>query len=58
MAQAAGEPERGSPDGDPGGVADVIGIHYPHEYPQYTCWPNDAYWLDQLVPASGFAGCS
>jgi hypothetical protein len=32
-------------DGDPGGVADVIGIHYPHEYPQFTCWPNEAYWL-------------
>jgi hypothetical protein len=34
-------------DGDPGGVADVIGLHYPHEYPEYTCWPNEAYWLDQ-----------
>ena len=32
-------------DGDPGGVADSIGIHYPHEYPNYTCWPNEAYWL-------------
>ncbi len=32
-------------DGDPGGVADVIGIHYPHEYPDYTCWPNEAGWL-------------
>ncbi len=32
-------------DGDPGGVADVIGLHYPHEYPQYTCWPNEAHWL-------------
>lgn len=34
-------------DGDPLGVADVIGIHYPHEYPQYTRWPNTAYWMDQ-----------
>ncbi len=34
-------------DGDPNGVADVIGIHYPHEYPQYTRWPNTAYWLDE-----------
>jgi hypothetical protein len=34
-------------DGDPGGVADVIGMHYPHEYPDYTCWPNEAYWLDR-----------
>ncbi len=32
-------------DGDPGGVADCIGIHYPHEYPQYTCWPDEAHWL-------------
>jgi hypothetical protein len=34
-------------DGDPGGVADVIGIHYPHEYPDFTCWPNEAYWLQK-----------
>ncbi|MGC9317345.1 MAG: carbohydrate-binding domain-containing protein [Armatimonadota bacterium] len=33
-------------DGDPLGVADAIGIHYPHEYPRYTRWPNTAYWLD------------
>ena len=32
-------------DGDPGGVADCIGIHYPHEYPRFTCWPNEADWL-------------
>ncbi len=32
-------------DGDPLGVADCIGIHYPHEYPDFTCWPNEAYWL-------------
>lgn len=34
-------------DGDPNGVADVIGLHYPNEYPQRRLWPNDAYWLDQ-----------
>ncbi len=34
-------------DGDPGGVADCIGIHYPHEYPDFTCWPNEAYWLQK-----------
>jgi hypothetical protein len=43
-------------DGDPGGVADVIGIHYPHEYPDYTCWPNEAYWLDKPSPGSGGGG--
>ncbi len=25
----------------------MIGMHYPHEYPDYTCWPNEAYWLDR-----------
>ena len=34
-------------DGDPGGVADAIGIHYPHEYPDFTCWPNEAAWLER-----------
>jgi len=43
-------------DGDPGGVADAIGIHYPHEYPDYTCWPNEAYWLDKPSPGSGGGG--
>jgi len=33
-------------DGDPGGVADVIGLHYPNEYPERRLWPNDAYWMD------------
>ena len=37
-------------DGDPGSVADVIGMHYPHEYPQHTCWPNEAYWLERPQP--------
>ncbi len=41
-------------DGDPDGVADAIGIHYPHEYPGYTCWPNEAYWLDK--PSRGHGG--
>jgi hypothetical protein len=34
-------------DGDPGSVADAIGMHYPHEYPDFTCWPNEAYWLER-----------
>ncbi|MBD3176534.1 MAG: hypothetical protein GF320_15245, partial [Armatimonadia bacterium] len=33
-------------DGDPLGAADVIGIHYPHEYPDYTQYPNTAWWID------------
>ena len=40
-------------DGDPGGVADVIGIHYPHEYPDYTCWPNEADWLAEPQESAG-----
>lgn len=34
-------------DGDPGGATDVIGIHYPNEYPDHRLWPQDAYWLDK-----------
>lgn len=37
-------------DGDPGGVADVIGIHYPHEYPEFVQWPNEADWLNHPIP--------
>ena len=33
-------------DGDPGGISDVIGLHYPNEYPQRRLWPNDAFWLE------------
>ena len=36
-------------DHDPGGVADVIGLHYPHEMPRYTDYPNTADWLDKTV---------
>jgi beta-galactosidase len=41
-------------DGDPGGVAPVVGIHYPHEYPQFTQWPNTAYWMDEPKTNCGF----
>jgi len=34
-------------DGDPEGVADVIGMHYPNEFPERRLWPNDAYWLNE-----------
>ncbi|MDH7568814.1 MAG: glycoside hydrolase family 2 TIM barrel-domain containing protein, partial [Armatimonadota bacterium] len=40
-------------DGDPGGVADVIGIHYPHEYPEFTQWPNEADWLQHPIRKPG-----
>jgi len=34
-------------DGDPGGVADVVGLHYPNEPPHVRLWPDDAYWMDR-----------
>lgn len=43
-------------DGDPGGVADVIGLHYPNEFPLYRNWPADAYWLDTALYESGGGG--
>jgi hypothetical protein len=39
-------------DLDPGGVADVIGLHYPHEYPDFLLWPDTAYWMDQPIKKS------
>lgn len=41
-------------DGDPEGVADAVGLHYPHEYPDFTQWPNTAYWMDTPLTASYF----
>ena len=43
-------------DLDPGGQADVLGLHYPHEYPDYQVWPNAAYWLDQSIARDWVAG--
>jgi len=34
-------------DGDPGGVADVIGLHYPNDHPSRREWPNVAFWLEK-----------
>jgi beta-galactosidase len=34
-------------DGDPGGVADVMGLHYPNEPPGVRRWPPEAYWMDK-----------
>lgn len=36
-------------DLDPGGVADVIGLHYPHEMPENADYPNTADWLARTV---------
>ncbi len=36
-------------DLDPKGVADVIGLHYPHEMPEHKDYPNTADWLEKTV---------
>jgi len=43
-------------DLDPGGVADVLGLHYPHEFPDFSFWPNTAYWMDQPLAKSYWPG--
>jgi len=37
-------------DEDPAGAADIVNLHYPHEYPGWGLrddYPNTAYWLDK-----------
>jgi len=34
-------------DGDPNGVADIVGIHYPHEMGPCYLYPNQCYWMDE-----------
>ena len=34
-------------DLDPGGEADALGLHYPHEFPDFQLWPNTAWWMNQ-----------
>jgi hypothetical protein len=36
-------------DLDPGGEAGAIGLHYPHEFPDFQVWPNAAWWMDQSI---------
>ncbi|MEK7767489.1 MAG: glycoside hydrolase family 2 TIM barrel-domain containing protein, partial [bacterium] len=36
-------------DLDPDGSADAIGLHYPHELPDYADYPDTCDWLDQAV---------
>jgi hypothetical protein len=42
-------------DHDPGGAADVIGLHYPREMPEHTDYPDTADWLGTTV-TTGTAG--
>ncbi len=43
-------------DGDPGGVTDVIGMHYPNEFPDRRLWPNDAFWMEEPRFITGGGG--
>jgi len=36
-------------DGDPDGVADIVGIHYPHQMPAAYLYPNTCYWMDRPI---------
>ena len=43
-------------DLDPDGEANALGLHYPHEYPDYQVWPNAAWWMDQSIARSWMPG--
>ncbi len=34
-------------DEDPDGAADVVNLHYPHEFPEHTLYPSTCYWLER-----------
>lgn len=38
---------------NPGGVADIISLHYPHELPYWNRYPMDVWWLKDVIPESG-----
>ena len=39
-------------DADPDGKADVINLHYPHEYPRWQAFPNECWWIQKADGAS------
>ena len=43
-------------DLDPGGEADALGLHYPHEFPDYQSWPNAAWWMNQPIARNWVPG--
>jgi beta-galactosidase/beta-glucuronidase len=43
-------------DLDPGGATDVLGLHYPHEFPDFQVWPDTAYWMDQPIDRNWMPG--
>ena len=43
-------------DLDPGGEADALGLHYPHEFPDFPVWPNAAWWMNQPIARDWMPG--
>jgi len=41
-------------DEDPDGAADVINLHYPHEFPGNTLYPDTCYWLEAKAKVAGW----
>jgi hypothetical protein len=41
-------------DGDPGGVADVVNLHYPLDFDQRNLWPDAGCWLETGMKVSGW----
>jgi len=41
-------------DEDPDGAADVINLHYPHEFPENTLYPDTCYWLAAKAKVAGW----
>ncbi|MEW6354928.1 MAG: carbohydrate-binding domain-containing protein [Planctomycetota bacterium] len=43
-------------DGDPKGAADVVNLHYTHEFPEYNMFPDTCYWVDDVHPVPKWLG--
>jgi hypothetical protein len=43
-------------DLDPGGEANALGLHYPHEFPDFQVWPNAAWWMNQPIARDWVTG--
>lgn len=41
-------------DEDADGAADVVNLHYPHEFPTNTLYPNTCYWINEKTRVSGW----
>jgi len=41
-------------DEDPDGAADVVNLHYPHEFPSHLLYPNTCYWLEKQTTLEGW----